>query len=193
VTTRGELPFRFEVEQAHPGLRLEPVTQELPPTPMVYRNVVLVLVRGGAVLLVALVILLGMIMYAITTLPHAGTASRITAAVATVIALLLVWLAIRTIGSRITATADGVFVHTVFRRCQYLPWTSVTGFELIPAPRFNNRFTRSAVAIAVIRSHERKPAYCLGASFTQPSPAADAMVEALRSEQCHRQPVTRSA
>jgi hypothetical protein len=154
----------------------------LPADRAVYRNVLLVMVRGGALLTVSFFLLLAVIIAAVLG-PSFDTARWSVAGVGVGIVALLVLLAIRTVGSRITAGPDGVFVHTVFRTCQYLPWTNITGFELIPAPRLNNQFTRSAVAIAVIRPHEHKPLYCLGASFAQPSPAADAMLEALRASQ----------
>jgi len=147
----------------------------------IYRNIVVVLVRGGAVLAVALVLLLGMLMYAFTTFPHADSTSSIAAVIGTLIAALLIWLAVRIVGSRISADQDGVFVHTVFRPCKYIPWGDITGFELIPARRLNNQFTRSAVAIAVMRTGQRKPLYCLGASFTERSAAAESMLEALRA------------
>jgi hypothetical protein len=148
----------------------------------VYRNVLLVMVRGGALLTVSFFLLLAVIIAAVLG-PSFDTASWTGVGVFTLIGALLVLLAIRTIGSRITAGSDGVFVHTVFHTCQYLAWDNIAGFELIPAPRLNNQFTRSAVAIAVIRPHQRKPLYCLGASFTQPSAAAGTMLEALRASQ----------
>ncbi len=163
---------------------------EPPAERVVYRNILLVFIRGGIILLPAVVITVSMIMYAATTLPHADATSKTTAAVTVLIAAALIWLAIRTIGSRITVTGEGLFVHTVFRRCQFQFWDSITGFELIRATRFDNRFTRSAVAIAVTRSHQHKPVYCLGASFSGPSPAADTMLRALQSEQRHRQPAS---
>jgi Bacterial PH domain len=148
---------------------------------IVYRNIAVVLVRGGAVLAVALVLLLGMVMYAFTTFRHADTTSRTAAAFMVLIAALLIWIAIRIVGSRISADPDGVFVHTVFRPCKYISWDDITGFELVPARRLNNLFTRSAVAIAVMRTSERTPLYCVGASFTERCAAAESMLEALRA------------
>jgi uncharacterized membrane-anchored protein len=47
------------------------------------------------------VLLLGMLMYAFTTFPHADTTSRSAAVVLVLVAALLIWMAIRIIGSRI--------------------------------------------------------------------------------------------
>jgi len=146
-----------------------------------YRNIVLVLIRGGITLAPSVVILSSMVLYVTQTLPTADAASKTAAAVAVALSLLGAWLAVRIVGSRITAGPDGLFVHRVLRRCQYVPWQDVTGFKLIPAARLNNGFTRSAVAVAVLRDCQR-PLYCLGASFSEPSPAANNMLDALRSE-----------
>lgn len=62
-----------------------------------------------------------------------------------------------------------------------MPWEDITGLTLTPTPRFNNRFTRSAVAVAIMRRHEQ-PIYCLGASFAEPSSAADSMLGELQSQ-----------
>lgn len=176
------------------------MTQPTPTDYPIYRNILLVLVRGVAVLALAVVFLLAMVVFAIRTPPGAETASRTIAALMAVVAIVLAWIGIRTIGSRITVTSDGVFVHTVFRRCQFISWTSIADFDLISASRLNNQFTRAAVAIAVIqrhqyerrseRGHERRigPLYCIGVSFTERSPAATTMLEALRSELRIRQP-----
>jgi hypothetical protein len=148
----------------------------------VYRNVLLVMVRGGALLTVSFFLLLAVTIAAVLG-PTFDTYSWTAVGVFAFIAALLVLLAIRTIGSRITAGPDGVFVHAVFRARQHVPWNTITGFELIPVPRLNSQLTRSAVAIAIIRPDQHKPLYCLGASFTQPSPAAETMLEALRDSQ----------
>ena len=147
----------------------------------VYRNILLVLARGAIILLAGIVILVSMVLYATHTLSGADTASKTAAEAATGIGVLLVWIAIRVAGSRISAGPDGLFVHKVFRRTSYVPWEDVISAELIPAPRFNNRFTGSAVAVAVIRDHDR-PLYCLGASFSERAQAADTMLSALQSQ-----------
>jgi hypothetical protein len=147
----------------------------------VYRNILLVLIRGVITALPGVVILLCAPLYATHTLPGADATSKITAAVAAGIAVLLLWIAVRVVGSRISAGPDGLYVYRVFRRRRYVPWEDATGFRLIRAPRFDNRFTRSAVAVAVLPD-QRPPLYCLGASFTEPSKSADTMLSALQSE-----------
>jgi hypothetical protein len=62
-----------------------------------------------------------------------------------------------------------------------VPWEQVADIQLIPAPRLNNQFTRTSVAVAVLRDGHR-PAYCLGASFDGPSPAAETMLRDLAAE-----------
>jgi hypothetical protein len=89
------------------------------------------------------------------------------------------------IGSRITTTGAGVFVHSVFRSCVFVPWDAVAGFELIRAPRLDSQFSRQSAAIAVNRRHQ-DTVYCLGASFTEPKAAAAGMLEALQTEQRRR-------
>jgi hypothetical protein len=146
-----------------------------------YRNILLVLIRGGVVAAPGVLILLCMPLYATHMPPGAGARSKAAAAVATGIGVLVVWTAIRVIGSRISAGPEGLVVYKVLRRRQYVPWQDVTGFQLIRAPRFSNSYTRTAVAVAVLRDQHR-PLYCLGASFTEPSHAADDMLHALQSE-----------
>lgn len=147
----------------------------------VYRNILLVLIRAAVIVLAAIVVLVSMVLYATHTLSGADTTSKATAASITAIAFLLIWIAVRVVGSRISVGADGLFVHRVFRRTSYVPWEDVITIELIPAPRFNNSFTRSAVAVAITRDHDR-PLYCLGASFSERAQAADTMLRALQSE-----------
>lgn len=89
------------------------MTQPTPTDYPVYRNILLALLRGVAVLTLAVVFLLAMIVFAIRTPPGAETASRTIAAIMAVVAIVLAWIGIRTIGSRITVNSDGVFVHTV--------------------------------------------------------------------------------
>ena len=147
----------------------------------VYRNIVLVVVRGGASMLLGVMLILSFALAA-TQMPSGDTALRLSAvAVMAGIGAILIWLGIRIIGSRISAGSDGLFIHTVFRRCRFVPWGQVTGFQLVPAPRLNNQFTRTSVTVAVLRAHHG-PLYCLGASFSEPSPAADAMLQSLQAE-----------
>jgi hypothetical protein len=92
-------------------------------------------------------------------------------------------LGCRAVGSGIFSGPDGVAVRRLLRRRVWLPWPDVTGFDLIRARRFDNGYTRQSVAIAVLRADGAKPLYCLGASFTEPQPAADQMLAALRNDQ----------
>jgi hypothetical protein len=93
----------------------------LPADRAVYRNVLLVMVRGGALLTLSFFLLLAVIIAAVLG-PSFDTTRWTVAGVGVGIVGLLVLLAIRTVGSRTTAGPDGVFVHTVFRACQYLRW-----------------------------------------------------------------------
>lgn len=96
-----------------------------------------------------------------------------------VVAVLLLWLGFRAIASGIFAGPDGIAVRRVLLRRVWLPWSDVTGFDLIRARRLDNGFTRQSVAIAVLRPDGHRPLCCLGASFARPQPAADQMLTAL--------------
>jgi hypothetical protein len=156
----------------------------------VYHNILIVLPRAALLCLLGLVIIICMALYA-THLPDQPTpdgrdASHATAIAFFLVGVLSIWVAIRTLGSGIFAFADGLIVRRVSRRRQFVPWADVAGFELVPARRFNNSYTRTAVALEVLRVDGR-PIYCLGASFASPTPEATQMVADLEAElQSHR-------
>jgi hypothetical protein len=59
----------------------------------VYRNILLVLARGSIILLAVILILVSMALYATHTLPGADSSSKIAAASAAGIGVLLAWIA----------------------------------------------------------------------------------------------------
>jgi hypothetical protein len=153
---------------------------EAPDTRRTYRNILLVLVRGGAAALAG-VLFMVIASVALIFAPEGAIPRLGFAAVMALLGAILILLAVRIIGSRMTTVPDGVFVHTVFRRCVFVPWAEVTDVRLIPAPRLRNQFARDQVAVAIFRGHRRR-LLCLGASFEEPSPAADTMLRSLRAE-----------
>jgi hypothetical protein len=148
----------------------------------IYRSIIRVLVRGGACILAGMFLILSFGAAGVFAMPQGDTASRLGAvAVMMGIGALLIWLGVRMIGSRIAAGPDGIVIHRAFRRRQFVPWEQAADIELIPTSRLNNQFTRTSVAVAVLRNGHR-PAYCLGASFDEPSQAAETMLYDLRAE-----------
>jgi hypothetical protein len=163
----------------YPSLVAEP--EENPPY-QVYRNILRVLVRGGAVILAGLFVILSVSAVVAFGLVPGDAARRLgDVAAAAGFGGVWIWLGIRIIGSRIQARPDGLLFHFVFRRREFLPWDHVTGLRLIQTPRLDNRFTRSSVAVAVLRA-DRRPTYCLGSGFDEPQPAADTMLRGLQAE-----------
>jgi hypothetical protein len=146
-----------------------------------YQNLGLLLVRAAAIWGLALV--MAAIAIAGALGPNSGDPATIGAtAFVSVVAALLFWLGSRAIASGIFSGPDGVAIRRLLRRRVWLPWSDVTGFELIRARRLDNGYTRQSVAIAILRADSDKPLYCLGASFTKPQPAADQMLTALRND-----------
>jgi hypothetical protein len=151
-----------------------------------YRNSTLIRVRATTLWVLGGLILTWIAVFA-TRFPHQSTASRrdtvdITLAVLAAIGLILIWLGLRVARSGIMAGPRELSIRRVLRPRTRLPWAEVVGFDIVRARRFDNQFTRSAVAIAVLRN-ARKPLYCIGASFAEPQPAADQMITALRNDQ----------
>jgi hypothetical protein len=147
-----------------------------------YQNFRLLLVRAAAIWGLALVMAVMAIAGALG--PNSGHPVTIGAtAFFAVVAVLLLWLGFRVTASGIFSGPDGVAVRRLLRRRVWVPWSDVTGFDLIRARRLDNGYTRQSVAIAILRADSDKPLYCLGASFTEPQPAADRMLTALRNDQ----------
>src|SRR5215469_4358050 len=147
----------------------------------IYRNILLVVFRGGLVLLTGAFFVVGMALAAILVVPDYHAVRLTGLAAVAGIGLILGWLGIRMIGSRISASRDGLLIHRVLRRRAYVPWDQVTGIQLTPARRLRTNFAPDPVAIMVHRAG-RRPLYCLGASFAEPSPAASQMLTSVQAE-----------
>jgi hypothetical protein len=145
-----------------------------------YQNIGLLLVRAAAIWVLALV--MAVLAIAAALGPNSGVPVTTAGTASAVAALLLLWLGCRAVASGVFSGPDGVAVRRLLHRRIWLPWSDVTGFDLIRARRFDNGLTRQSVAIAVLRADASKPLYCLGASFTEPQPAADQMLTALRND-----------
>ncbi|MBO0823250.1 MAG: PH domain-containing protein [Actinobacteria bacterium] len=146
-----------------------------------YQNFSLVLVRAAAIWSSALI----MVAMAIAVVLGPNSDGAVVTIIWTafgVVAVLLLWLGFRVTASGIFSGPDGVAVRRVLLRRVWLPWSDITGFELIRAGRLDNGFTRQSVAIAILRTDGNQRLYCLGASFTRRQPAADQMITALGND-----------
>jgi hypothetical protein len=146
----------------------------------IYRNGPQVVGRGLMLLVLAAVPIISMTLYATHLPPGTSAAGDIGAAVFAAVGVILAAVAIRTFRSGISVRGDGLVVRSVIGRSLRVPWADVTDFALVYAPRYNSR-NSSAVAAAVLRAGHQ-PAYCVGSSFSRPSPQAAQMVQALQAE-----------
>jgi hypothetical protein len=152
--------------------------------PHVYRNLLPLLGRGGLLFVAGGLIIISMLFY-VTHLPHYKNGADIaygTAAAFFIAGLVACVLAVRTLRSAIIVGPEGVIVRRAIHLTQSIPWPQVKKFDVVAAPRFMNRFTRTPVAVAVLRTG-RPPLYCLGSSFSEPSAEADAMADNLNEIQ----------
>lgn len=145
-----------------------------------YRNLLALLGRGGLLFALGGTIIISMVLY-VTHLPHYRNAVdvRYGTAAGVLAAGLIAWaLAVRVFRSGIVVSPDGVLIRHAVHRRQFVSWPEVTGFDVIAAPRFINMFTRTPVAVAVLRV-SGSPLYCVGSSFSEPSSYADKMADRL--------------
>ncbi len=179
--------LRLEVGRWHHACmhRVEPSSRSQARRNRLYQNApwawtrgLLLLVLGGALVTSAILAATRAPVRpdaAIRDLEHAFVA------VMAAVGVSLIPLGIRNVRSGIVVCPDGVVVRSVMTRSQHVPWADVSGFQLVPAPRYNTRLTYRAVAAAVLRLN-RQPLYCAGSSFVVPSPRANQMVRALESD-----------
>ncbi len=145
-----------------------------------FRNLIPLLSRGSLLFLLGGTLIFSMILYA-THLPHYQNGADVGYGVAAgcfAVGLISCALAIRTFRSGIILGPEGVLVRRSIHPKQFVPWLEVTGFDVVAAPLFSNRFTRTPVAVAVLRTG-RPPLYCVGSSFSEPSSDADEMADEL--------------